>query len=145
MRNLKVRAWDEQNKVMHNNFQYISSGCADNDWVIFISDIHTLGNSETNPFTNTNPYFAMQLKKMEFIGTTDKNAVDIYEGDFVMCKHGWLGLVSYYNNRAHFACEEIVIKRVNSHGPIFEDWKELEVVGNIYENPEVLKTGEYYA
>lgn len=38
MKNSKLRAWDEQNKVMHHDFQFIKSGNDGNDWIVFSSD-----------------------------------------------------------------------------------------------------------
>lgn len=38
MKEIKFRAWDEQNKVMHNDFQFIKSGDSGNDW-IFLNQI----------------------------------------------------------------------------------------------------------
>ena len=34
----KFRAWDEQKKIMHNTFQFISSGDEGNDWIVFVSE-----------------------------------------------------------------------------------------------------------
>jgi len=65
MREIKFRVWDEGNKVMHQNFQFIKSGDEGNDWIIFISDKFTLENHTTNPFMNPSPYFSQQLKIMQ--------------------------------------------------------------------------------
>ena len=84
------------------------------------------------------PDVEFEIPLMQFTGPTDKSGVDIYEGDIVKCPQGWLGIVRYYSSVAHFACEEIITRRVNSHGPIFDEWEELEVIGNIHQNPELL-------
>lgn len=42
MRTIRFRAWDEQNKIMHNDFQFIKSGDEGNDWIVFTSDKQTL-------------------------------------------------------------------------------------------------------
>lgn len=35
MREIKFRAWDEQNKIMHYNFNFIRSGVEGNDRIMF--------------------------------------------------------------------------------------------------------------
>jgi YopX protein len=61
---------------------------------------------------------------MEFTGLQDKNGKDIYEGDILKGSNG--GLVK---------CED-ALRVFYSSADVA---RQLEVVGNIYENPELLK------
>lgn len=55
---VKLKAWDEKQKIMHYDFQFIKS----NDWIIFTSDKQKL-TDKPHPFQN--PYCIQQLKIME--------------------------------------------------------------------------------
>jgi len=62
MRILKFRAWDEKNKIMHYDFEFIRSGTEGNDWIIFKSDKQRFDdNTQIFPLLK-NPYFSQQLK-----------------------------------------------------------------------------------
>ena len=119
MREIKFRAWDEQKKVMHFDFQFIKSGDRGNDWIIFKSD-------KENFNGNFNPYFSQQLKIMQYTGLKDKNGVEIYEGDVIRMP-----------NKKKL--QQVVFKRGFFQMPEYFIDETDEVIGNIYENPELLE------
>lgn len=47
------RAYDRKNNVWHYNVQFITSGCEENDWIIFKSDKQTIESGKVfdNPYT----------------------------------------------------------------------------------------------
>ena len=142
-RQLKFRAWDEGNHTMHNNFQFIKSGDEGNDWIIFISDRQPLDVTVGIPPLE-NPYFQQQLKIMQFTGLLDKNGKEIYEGDVVRIHTGWGGDCLYptVDAEIRFDAPEYYAHNMGENdGLVMQDfnWNEIEVIGNIYEHPELLK------
>ena len=91
------------------------------------------------------------IELMEFSGLTDKNKVEIYEGDIVRWSDGdWKGEgnpriaeVRFDPELCFFAFN--VDKESGGHKFGFSNFiytdteKHLEVIGNVYENPELLK------
>jgi len=125
MREIKFRAWDEQHKEMHYNFEWISSGISGNDWIVFRSNRQKLSN-ESPPFEN--PYFRQQFKIMQYTGLKDKSGREIYEGD-IMGRF----VVKYIINNAQF---KLMAKDAEFDLDYGHD--HFEVIGNIYENPGLL-------
>jgi hypothetical protein len=70
---------------------------------------------------------------MQYTGLRDKNHKEIYEGDIIKSKLDNIGKVIWKDSMAAFY---IIFKQGND---LLEGWnRDGEVIGNIYENPELL-------
>jgi len=126
-REYKFRAWDKQEKKM-----YACAGFCGGQVIIIQEDGKVLGKKDED--------FIL----MQFTGLLDKNGCEVYENDIVHAT-----LLDYGGVRKE-VIEQVEIDegllapfymRVNYE----EDWWKdclpdgFEVIGNIYENPEILK------
>jgi hypothetical protein len=75
----------------------------------------------------------------QFTGLLDKLGKEIYEGDIVSIKKGWSNLweIKWHNYRHIARCIQSPMVSQNLYQ--VAKWRSLEVTGNIYENPELLK------
>lgn len=109
MREIKFRAWDKKQKL----YRYLDLDDA------MIAEFQEDGCLEF---------------RGQFTGLKDENGKEIYEGDFVYLKdHTDKYIVEYASSLARFIC-----KGVNSNterSPVLIT----EIIGNPYENPELLK------
>jgi uncharacterized phage protein (TIGR01671 family) len=75
----------------------------------------------------------------QYIGLKDKNGVEIYEGDILKCKgfHGWFDQVGFYYN---VVVKHTIVKSGESQITGFAYIPiDREVIGNIFETPELLE------
>lgn len=116
MREIKFRAWHKHDKVMCISTSHLES------WF-------------NNP----------EYEVMQFIGVCDKNGKRIYENDII--KYRCSDYDSGFFIGEVFYCEKDMMykainKRCSKISFTLESSKYYEVIGNIYENPELLEKKE---
>ncbi len=127
MREIKFRAWSTKHKRM---FETSSGVDEDGDW-------YTSGDySEVCEVYEDNE----KIMQMQFIGLKDKNSKEIYEGDILRDKNQAVCVVGFGADMDNvtFGFRLEYLQTVNSYC-IEPSLVEFEVIGNIYENPELLE------
>lgn len=120
MRKNKFRAWHKEKKcwiALHNNGYSFNP----NNGQIYYEGLN----------------ITSRIDLMQYTGLKDKNSKEIYEGDILEFSGNVvaLGIVKYNENFATFqACN-------GNSGWLFgnESGTNIEILGNIYENPELVK------
>lgn len=125
-REIKFRAWDNENKYMITSKQGIFTALR-NSMNITVQD---------NGYYNNGDLLKPNKEKytlMQYTGLKDKNSVEVYEGDKVMFDYEWakpdeIGIITWNKDTASF--------QIKGHIPSssMKHLDRMKVIGNIYEN-----------
>ena len=125
MERLAFRIWDPENKTFHHSGSTPTMLAGYFDRTKLLVTVHG-------------------MKHEHYIGISDDNRLDIYEGDYLRCKKyigGNFAEHSYERGYVEFICGAFGLHRKQGFYRPFNHWfedYELEIIGNIHENPELL-------
>ena len=135
MRDIKFRAWDTENKEMLKVQELDFEDTFYGGRLSIRVDMY-------------NDYFDMEdMILMQYTGLKDKNGKEIYEGDIVAIQFQRAtktknALIEYSEKYAAFIITHT--KEIKHENENLGDYQmqNFEVIGNIYDNPELLEEGE---
>ena len=119
MREIKFRVWDKEEKEMHSWEDLIPS-----------VDLGYLLSNETEEYD--------EYEIQQYTGLKDKNGVEIYEGDILF--HPLQGKRKVFYPYSETVASYGLRNVDNGMGSTLQDAHRVwEIIGNIYENPELLE------
>lgn len=133
----RFRAWNKATKEMYEADDIIAINFEDKSICV-----QTIYFEQGLPDSRDLDYYNFDdIVLMQSTGLRDKNEREIFEGDVLKVTNlsSWLEVVSFNENKAMFVSKET--KRKIEETPLYDlfntDIFEVEIIGNIYTNPEL--------
>jgi uncharacterized phage protein (TIGR01671 family) len=124
MREIKFRAWIKDAEKMVTVYHWHQGDIMDT--------------IEVSLYGRQQRFLADEYELMQYTGLKDKNGKEIYEGDIVRTSHFIkIGVIEYWSVYHSFEIADILY----GNGCIGDkyDWSDIEIIGNIYEHPNLLE------
>lgn len=133
----RYRAWDKIHKIMYEVDDIMSIDFEEKEICV-----QTIYFEQGLPDSRDLDYYGFDdIVLMQSTGLRDKNDKEIFEGDILKVTNlsSWLEVVSFNEDKAMFVSKEL--KREIEETPLYDlfntDIFEIEIIGNIYTNPEL--------
>lgn len=130
MRKIRFRAWDGKRMHLFDNFHETLSYNDISGWNVAPNEVDYKGEWLCGESQDKTPDFVL----MQFTGLLDYDDKEIYEGDIVEYRYresdieSRVGVVEWYRGEYRIDTHDVL-------GAIYPE----KILGNIYENPELLK------
>ena len=122
----KFRVWDESIRYMDYRVRVTTT----DDYI----KVEVL-----DAFSDWRELEERQYELMQSTGLKDKNGKEIFGGDIVEVSKGFTNIICYSVNEGNWKLRPADKQWACSYFSNYENTAEWEIIGNIYENPELLE------
>ncbi|MEB7455107.1 YopX family protein [Lysinibacillus sphaericus] len=136
MREIKFRAWNKEKKIMcydneDNTKEYFDG--------INSTEIGFINYRLSIPKDDSDWYFRSRYDVMQYTGLKDKNGKEIFEGDIVNIEIPVVSVNEDFIGQVKMLEGRWWVDNGNDAIPLWSEINIPNIVGNIYENPELLE------